>query len=142
MPKKNRSKKGKATQVSFSSSVASTLKPATVTERTATPKRLRLRLGTGVQSEDEDEDNSDEVNPVDCLRKEHLCSFDVLRDEILSRFTELERANAKKFENERHVAKVSLHNALVETNVRTTSNDQAVATLESKVASLERLRAA
>ncbi|KAF8537273.1 hypothetical protein BDD12DRAFT_807083 [Trichophaea hybrida] len=161
MPKKNRSKKGKATQVSFSSSVASTLKPATVTERTATPEgyatqgQRRLPFGQRKydsdcgsdsvpewQSEDEDEDNSDEVNPVDCLRKEHLCSFDVLRDEILSRFTELERANAKKFENERHVAKVSLHNALVETNVRTTSNDQAVATLESKVASLERLRAA
>ncbi|KAF8538105.1 hypothetical protein BDD12DRAFT_806402 [Trichophaea hybrida] len=103
MPKKNRSKKGKGTQVSSSSfapsreadssSVASILKPATVNEHAATREG---DCGSDSvpewqpEDQDEDVDDSDEVNPVDCLREEYLCSFNVLPDEILLRFSELE----------------------------------------------------
>ncbi|KAF8533012.1 hypothetical protein BDD12DRAFT_900732 [Trichophaea hybrida] len=134
MPKKNCSKKSKGTQVSSSSSfsppreadsssVASILKPATGQQRLPFGERkYHSDCGSDSvpewQSEDEDDDHSDEVNPVHCLWEEYLCSFD--------------------FENKTHVAKVSLHNVIVEANGGMTSNDKAVATLEAKVASLER----
>jgi hypothetical protein len=72
------------------------------------------------ESEHEDdndhEDDGDMVynlDPVNFLGEEYLCSFSMLQVKVNSRFAELERVNKNKFQNERHNAKVDLHNAFV-----------------------------
>ncbi|KAF8538281.1 hypothetical protein BDD12DRAFT_885531 [Trichophaea hybrida] len=90
-------------------------------------------------SEDEYEQDEDQIidrNPVDCLSEEFLCSYAMLRDDILSQFARLEKANLTKFENKTHDAKVRLHHALVPLHTL----EKTITALQAKVPSLEQLR--
>ncbi|KAF8541831.1 hypothetical protein BDD12DRAFT_877730 [Trichophaea hybrida] len=91
------------------------------------------------ESEDKyghDENEIIDRNPVDCQREQHLCFCKMLRDDILSQFARLEKANLIEFKNERHDAKVRLYNALLPLHTL----EKIVTALKAKVSSLEQLR--